>query len=714
MQITGYSDKWSVRPGEEIAFHVHCAAKTFQAELVRLIHGDESPLGPGRKQLRVPSGIDGNYPGTARKIHKGSFASVDLDGLLHGIDGYTISLWIWPTLPGPGDQGLISWLDSGTGPGLGVFISPDGRILCRHSGGKVLGSSHPLALREWYHLTITVATGKLSLRVTSGRWQPTFAEPEVVSAPLAAAIAPLEGQLLLIAAGWRDGAGAGAVFNGKIAQPRFEAAGQAIAAWDFGLEMQTSVMRDTVGGRHGHLHNRPTRAVTGPGRPGDATSTAAGQATHDAMHFHDDDVGDAGWPESFRLTIPTDLPSGVYAVRLTADAAEDHLPFFVCPPASGDRPRLAVLMPTMSYLAYANESLDVSAGVQLSPRQNMKLNAAAYAYVAENGLKSTYDLHRDGSGICYGSRRRPIIDFRPNSRCRTFDAPHQFAADLYLIDWLTEKGYDFDVITDDLLHDEGRQLLERYKVVITGSHPEYWTAPMLDARDAWLDDGGRLMYLGGNGFYWVTGVAPDQADLIEIRRYAGTRTYSGDIGEESLSTTGERGGLWRDRGRPPQARLGIGFSGQGFDRGAFYRRTAESASPRWSWIFEGADSDIIGAGTALVLGHGAAGFEVDCTSGLYGTPPHTVVLASTERFTDAYQGTIENRNSLDPWSGGSDSRSGVRSDIVLTPGPKGGAVFAAGSITWSSTLSALGYDGDTSRITANVLNAFLDADRTFI
>ena len=271
MHLTGYSDRWSVRPGEDIAFHVHCASAMFQAELVRLIHGDENPLGPGRKQLRVPSGIDGSYPGAKRTIHKGSFASIDLDGLLRGINDYTISLWIWPTLPGPGDQGLVSWLEGMEGHGLGIFISPDARILCRYAGGKVLASSHPLALREWYHLIVAVDRGMLSLRIASGRWQPAFAKPEVVSVALEAAIEPPEGRPLLIAAGWQHDA----VFNGKIARARIESAGRAIVAWDFGLEMHSTAVRDTVGGRHGRLHNRPARAVTGPGWPGNATATSA-------------------------------------------------------------------------------------------------------------------------------------------------------------------------------------------------------------------------------------------------------------------------------------------------------------------------------------------------------------------------------------------------------------------------------------------------------
>jgi N,N-dimethylformamidase len=447
--------------------------------------------------------------------------------------------------------------------------------------------------------------------------------------------------------------------------------------------------------------------MTGPGWPGATQSSAPTPQTHDAIHFHDDDVADVGWPESCRLRIADALPSGVYALRLRTDGAEDHLPFFVAPRRAGPHARLAVLMPTLSYLAYANESLDVSDAVQTSPLQDMSLAKEAYAYVAANGLKSTYDRHRDGSGIIHGSRRRPIIDFRPKARCRTFDAPHQFAADLHLIDWLTVKAYDFDVITDDLLHEEGAELLAPYRVVVTGSHPEYWTAKMLDARDRWLDSGGRLMYLGGNGFYWVTGVAEDACDVIEVRRYVGTRTSSGDPGEETLSVSGERGGLWRDRGRPPQARVGVGFSGQGFDRGAAFRRTPRSFEPEFAWMFRGVESELVGAGPALVLGHGAAGFEVDRTDPRYGTPAHTEVLAATDRFTDAYQTAIETANQIHPWMGGSHPASGVGAEIAYTAGPNGGAVFAVGSITWSSTLSHRSYDSDTSRITENVLNAFL-------
>jgi N,N-dimethylformamidase len=37
---------------------------------------------------------------------------------------------------------------------------------------------------------------------------------------------------------------------------------------------------------------------------------------------------------------------------------------------------------------------------------------------------------------------------------------------------------------------------------VTGSHPEYHTPNTLNAFQDYVDAGGRLAYLGGNGFYW--------------------------------------------------------------------------------------------------------------------------------------------------------------------------------------------------------------------
>ena len=47
MWIVGYADAMSVAPGETIRFMVSCELPEYRAQIVRLIHGDINPAGPG-------------------------------------------------------------------------------------------------------------------------------------------------------------------------------------------------------------------------------------------------------------------------------------------------------------------------------------------------------------------------------------------------------------------------------------------------------------------------------------------------------------------------------------------------------------------------------------------------------------------------------------------------------------------------------------------
>ena len=54
MGITAYGDKWSVQQGDAIRFHVNCdGPSTYNAQLVKLIHGDTNPAGPGFKEVPI-------------------------------------------------------------------------------------------------------------------------------------------------------------------------------------------------------------------------------------------------------------------------------------------------------------------------------------------------------------------------------------------------------------------------------------------------------------------------------------------------------------------------------------------------------------------------------------------------------------------------------------------------------------------------------------
>ena len=334
-----------------------------------------------------------------------------------------------------------------------------------------------------------------------------------------------------------------------------------------------------------------------------------------AIHFHDDDLDDAGWQPDFEFTVPETLRSGVYAMRLEADGGEDDIPFWVRPPRGTSTAPVAFLAPTLTYMAYANERLYWNEGYlekrgRLTPLETEPPDIDQYlAEHRELGL-SLYDFHSDGSGVCYSSRLRPILNMRPKYRAwRLHDAPRHFAADLYLIAWLEARGFAYDVITDEDLDREGAPLLARYSAVLTGSHPEYYTEAMHTGVRQYLDGGGRLMYLGGNGFYWVTSVDPEQPHVIELRRgISGTRAWESRPGEQYHSTTGELGGLWRQRGWAPQRTVGVGFAAQGWGGAAGYRRLPASHDPRVQFIFDGIGADEVIGDFGLVL-DGAAGDE---------------------------------------------------------------------------------------------------------
>ena len=64
--MVGYSDRLSVAPGETIAFMVSSAHPTYRADIVRLIHGDPNPLGPGFIEEVVASPVSGAYPAASQ------------------------------------------------------------------------------------------------------------------------------------------------------------------------------------------------------------------------------------------------------------------------------------------------------------------------------------------------------------------------------------------------------------------------------------------------------------------------------------------------------------------------------------------------------------------------------------------------------------------------------------------------------------------------
>jgi N,N-dimethylformamidase len=740
VQIVGYGDRLSIAPGEVIQFMVSSALPSYHAEIVRLIHGDPNPAGPGFKEQPVETVATGTYPGRIQPYRHGSYVRVPASPAFRRLESFTAAAWICPTTPGTGAQGLLgTWSDSDAA-GFAMLIDDAGALALwlGAPGADVERVSTGASLRErsWYFVAASydAEQGRVQLvQQPLPTWpiDPSNAFVERITRPHAAA--PARGPFLM-AALWAGTDGdtllTRAHFNGKLEAPSVfgtaldhsclealargappSSLGQSlVAAWDFSRDPATTRITDLAAGAlHGETVQTPARAMTGHTWTGRETNYTRVPDEYGAIHFHDDDLTDAEWEADFALTVPDNMPSGVYAAKLTADDAEDYVPFFVRPRDRQASSDILFLVPTNSYLAYANEHVLASPEVQLITGVIQYPTQVQDKHIVENRLLSLYDHHSDGSGVCYSSRLRPIVNMRPKWNFAVLGngvgAPHQFNADLHLVDWLVTKGFGFDVATDEDLHAEGVGLLNQYRVVLTGSHAEYWSDAMHVALDEYLDGGGRLMYLSGNGLYWVTSFDTAQPAIIEVRRWGGTQSWTAIPGEYHHSTTGEQGGLWRERGRAPQRPVGVGFTAQGFDRSLPYRRQPGSFDPRAAFIFEGIGPDELIGDSGLVMG-GAAGFELDRADEALGTPPHALVVATASGFSDSYQHVAEEISLANSLQGGT-VEPRVRADMVFFETPRGGAVFSVGSIAYCGSLSADNYAGNVSRVTENVLRRFL-------
>ena len=480
-----------------------------------------------------------------------------------------------------------------------------------------------------------------------------------------------------------------------------------LCGWDFSRRLSPrgasgrTVPGEGAAAADGVLWNTPTEAVTGHRWDGREQDFRLAGEQYGAVHFHSDDLDDCRWPVLLDVELPPDLAPGAYAVRLRAGELIDRAPFFVRAPTP--QASLVFLAPTASYLAYANDH-PVSDGAfseATAGRTPVLYEDDLLLHEHREWGLSCYDNHLDGSGVGISSARRPIVNMRPTHRYHV--GPWQLPADLAVLGWLDAEGVAYDVVTDADLHREGMNVLAPYRMVLSGTHPEYFSTAMLDGLERYLDSGGRLLSVGANGYYWRVAFDPERPWVMELRRaFSGSRAWESEPGEAHLAFSGELGGLWRNLGRPPQRLTGVGYAGQGFDQSGWYRRLADSDDPRAAFVFEGVDERVFG--TAGAIGGGAVGQEIDRFDPELGSPHDALLLATSEGLTEGFLRCAEEVFFTLPGTSALVDPQ-VRADVVYVVKPGGGAVFSTGSIAWSG---ALGVDPALTRITRNVIDRFCD------
>ena len=334
--LVGYLDPISARPGEAVAVKVSSQlGEPYAAGLVRIIHADPNPDGPGMKLEEVAAAFAGSYPSRPQAVNPGSYGIVET--ALAVPEGGAIRVRVQPGLLAVPQPVLALG-------GTVLRVCAQGARLDA-GGSTICAVDAPMLERCWYEVQAVFSGGRVTLTQTALQvsWGVTD------SGEAMAAAAPPSGGTLLIAADAEGGR-----FDGRIEDPALLGPGSAvIAEWDFSIGIDT----DCISGTHpGRLVNLPTRGIRGSRWSGTEMDWQHAPREYAAIHFHADDLYDAAWETDFIVTLPAEMRSGVYGVRLRAGGHEDIIPFFVLAPRGTVTAPVAYLAATFTYQAYANHA----------------------------------------------------------------------------------------------------------------------------------------------------------------------------------------------------------------------------------------------------------------------------------------------------------------------------------------------------------------------
>src|SRR6185437_5151272 len=243
---------------------------------------------------------------------------------------FILRSWVWVSLMPDGADGATLLAING----LALTVNAAGTVTFS-AGERKVTSKTKLLLRRWY-----LVAGGLDAQCrlfVSVQPQPSNiheAQLDRVVGDTSITWTPQSGEMIL-----------GRGLNGKlegVAVGRSESddATGNILRLDFACGISTWLLHNDKGAVVGRIVGLPARGVRSRRWDGSQHDWRYAPHQYDAIHFHTDDQGDQDWPVTATVTLPEDLPSGAYAIELSAGQEVDHLPVLV-------RPRAGELAPVL-------------------------------------------------------------------------------------------------------------------------------------------------------------------------------------------------------------------------------------------------------------------------------------------------------------------------------------------------------------------------------
>lgn len=679
MLVTGYTPEWSVGEGQPCAVHVACASPEVYLHIRRHL-GSISKPGDWAMNTKVVEPIKKfSCKKTDFKIDRGSRFQVRL-GQETDL-GCRLNFDL--QLPDhPSAAGAVASIGDAQSE-CTLSVTEDFRLLLAlNEYGKTVQSvttQSGLQPLRWYSLELIIGETDAQLSVLDST------PPQCVKLEVA-----LQASRQLVIGSMPASLGS----HCRVGQPTLhDKNGNVLARWNLARsDTHPMVVPDgCTGCLNGRLEGAPKRSMPNRLWTGDNPSPKLDSAHFNAFDVSNDDLEDAHWPCLTMLTAPGE--SGVYSIVLspyreidwTDRVSFDALPLFVVPGAR-QKSKIAFVIPTFSYRAYANNTFCEPEDPEQFPFSGPNECEPLYSAADAMGLKSLYGLHADGSGVSLASLKRPQMTIRADFRSQLLGVTHQFAADLSILGWLHRSGVEFDVLTDEALDEATDDLLAHYDVLITGSHPEYCSRSSLAAYDTHRLQGGSILYAGGNGFYWRVCRVLEVPHLIEVVRTQGVRTWSAASGESHHTLDQTPGGLCRNFSPSSEDLFGSSFSAMGFSGEGAYQADCHlglSELPKnlSDFFRQVGDSPF-----------GVAGLELDGTHADGFHKGNRYVLARAIDLPAGYVPAIEDVASLDVFATRPAEKLSelAQGQIILVEHETGGLGLSIGSIRWADGLNDSG------------------------
>jgi N,N-dimethylformamidase len=318
-------------------------------------------------------------------------------------------------------------------------------------------------------------------------------------------------------------------------------------------------------------------------------------------------------------------------------------------------------------LQHEGEQYPIYFIVGSSAKAEITLIAPVSTWMAYNpyGGKSLYQNKFENKTVYSVSSQRPNNAFQLN---------HYIDVEANAFNWFYENYQSINIIPDYYL--ESEHALAGCKVLVPVYHCEYISRRMYNTTKRFLAEGGSMISLGANQYYWNIRYH-DNYRRIECRK---DLTFFTD--------SYEYGGMWKHHLRHPKNFFGESYTGSGMHTFAPYKATNAS-----HWLLEGTgirNGDLFGMHGINELG--ISGAETDKAK----KSPDIEIIAHAMNCDSEEIG--KNYDPNDPrWNGDGGG------DIILKKLSGVNAILSAGSIQCAS---GLGTDAVFTTIIKNFIQRY--------